>query len=78
MHRVKRSSSGLTYESTELLDQSQAWRLSWNVTGTVLAASGDGGIVKLFKSDFHGKWKCVSQIVGDSSGVAAATALQNQ
>ncbi|KAL7528963.1 hypothetical protein ACHAXR_002721 [Thalassiosira sp. AJA248-18] len=89
VHRVKRgrgvkqgdadnsgggSQSSLVYEGTEVLDQSQAWRCQWNVTGTVLASSGDGGMVKLWKSDFQGRWKCVSEIVGDTTGVAAATA----
>ncbi|KAL7547570.1 hypothetical protein ACHAWF_010864 [Thalassiosira exigua] len=90
VHRVKRgrgtkgdvdrngSQSSLTYEGTEVLDQSQAWRCKWNVTGTVLASSGDGGMVKLWKSDFQGRWKCVSEIVGDTTGVATATAFQNQ
>ena len=90
VHRVKRgkgnkgdNSEGgqslLVYEGTEVLDQSQAWRCQWNVTGTVLASSGDGGMVKLWKCDFQGRWKCVSEIVGDTSGVATATAaMQNQ
>ncbi|EED86731.1 predicted protein, partial [Thalassiosira pseudonana CCMP1335] len=73
VHRVKRgrgnkgdaegaSSSSLVYEGTEVLDRTQAWRIQWNVTGTVLASSGDGGVVKLWKSDFQGRWKCVSEI----------------
>ena len=88
VHRVKRgrgskqgdveSQSSLAYEGTEVLDQSQAWRCQWNVTGTVLASSGDGGMVKLWKSDFQGRWKCVSEIVGNTTGVAAATAFRNQ
>lgn len=57
--------SALVYEGTELLDQSQTWRCQWNVTGTVLSSSGDGGMVKLWKNDFQGRWKCVSEIVGD-------------
>eukprot|EP00581_Thalassiosira_minuscula_P033340 CAMPEP_0183787342 /NCGR_PEP_ID=MMETSP0739-20130205/67495_1 /TAXON_ID=385413 /ORGANISM="Thalassiosira miniscula, Strain CCMP1093" /LENGTH=229 /DNA_ID=CAMNT_0026031423 /DNA_START=32 /DNA_END=720 /DNA_ORIENTATION=+ len=81
VHRVKRGRGGkgdaaegsgsqlsLVYEGTEVLDQSQAWRCQWNVTGTVLASSGDGGMVKLWKSDFQGRWKCVSEIVGDTTG----------
>lgn len=90
VHRVRRGrgtkgdaaieggGTSLTYEGTEVLDRGRAWRCQWNVTGTVLASSGDGGVVKLWKSDFQGRWKCVSEIVGDASGVAAATALQNQ
>ena len=90
VHRVARGRGGkedsednesqpsLAYEKTDVLDQSVAWRCQWNVTGTVLASSGDGGIVKLWKSDFQGCWKCVSEIVGDTAGVAAAAAFKNQ
>lgn len=28
------------------------WRICWNVTGTVLASSGDDGCVRMFKSKF--------------------------
>ena len=89
VHRIKRgrgkgeeqsASSGasprLVYEGTVELDKSEVWRCQWNLTGTVLASSGDCGVVKLWKSDFQGRWKCVSEIVGDSSGLAAASALR--
>ena len=86
MHRIKRgggggeqsdgnsnSSGGLTYDGTAILDQGRTnWRCQWNVTGTVLASSGDGGAVMLWKNDFHGKWKCVSDIVGDTSSASSA------
>jgi len=42
-----------------------AWRCQWNVTGTVLASSGDGGIVQLWKADADGQFQCVSQVQGD-------------
>jgi len=73
---------GLAYEGTALLDQGRTnWRCQWNVTGTVLASSGDGGTVKLWKNDYQGRWKCVSEIVGDPAGVAAteaSSAVRNQ
>eukprot|EP00986_Skeletonema_menzelii_P010965 scaffold5488_cov157-Skeletonema_menzelii.AAC.2 len=93
VHRVKRgrggggkgegataaaSSSSLVYEGTEDLDRSEVWRCQWNLTGTVLASSGDCGVVKLWKSDFQGKFKCISEIVGDTTGMAAASAVRNQ
>lgn len=30
----------------------QVWRVSWNITGTILASSGDDGCVRLWKGDF--------------------------
>ena len=73
VHRLKRRMStetengdkgALELETSQILDTNGAevWRCAWNVTGTVLASSGDGGMVQLWKSDFNGNWKCVSQL----------------
>ncbi|KAL7470239.1 hypothetical protein ACHAXS_010484 [Conticribra weissflogii] len=85
VHRVKRGRGGgggeqqqqhvLTYEGSDVLDRTQTWRCQWNVTGTVLASSGDGGVVKLWKADFQGRWKCVSEIVGDGRAAASSEAI---
>ena len=48
-----------------------AWRCQWNVTGTVLACSGDRGMVEMWKSDFEGKFHCVSSIQGDMRQVVS-------
>jgi WD40 repeat protein len=71
--KLLRSSEGekLEYESTQTLEVSNAWRCQWNVTGTVLASSGDRGLVQLWKCDFEGNFKCVSKIQGDLAQVAA-------
>jgi nucleoporin SEH1 len=61
----------LELESTQTITLTNAWRCQWNVTGTVLAISGDRGSVELWKSDFDGNWKCLSKIQGDLSLVAA-------
>ena len=73
-----KSQLSLVYKGTEILDQSQAWGCQWNVNGTALVSSGDGGMVKLWKSDFQGCWKFVSEIVGDTTGIASANAFNNQ
>ena len=58
------AAAALEYESSEALDVGGAdmWRLGWNVTGTVLAASGDGGVVQLWKSDFAGNFCFVRDV----------------
>ncbi|KAL3925581.1 MAG: hypothetical protein SGILL_000304, partial [Bacillariaceae sp.] len=60
----------LELEATQTIPVSDAWRCQWNVTGTVLAVSGDRGSAKLFKADFEGTFNVVAKIQGDLSQVA--------
>lgn len=51
----------------------QAWRVQWNVTGTVLASSGDGGKVQLWKNTggtSANAFELVSEVHGDADGNA--------
>ncbi|XP_018021017.1 nucleoporin SEH1 [Hyalella azteca] len=41
---------------------SNVWRVSWNVTGTVVSASGDNGLVKIYKANYLDVWKCVGTL----------------
>ncbi|KAG8277699.1 Nucleoporin SEH1 [Homalodisca vitripennis] len=43
------------------------WRVCWNVTGTILASSGDDGCVRLWKCNHMNNWKCVSVLKGDGT-----------
>lgn len=47
--------------------QSQVWRLSWNITGTILASSGDDGFVRLWKGNYLDHWKCIATLRSDGS-----------
>jgi len=44
---------------------SSVWRVCWNITGTILASSGDDGCVKLWKANYMDNWKCVSTLRAD-------------
>lgn len=59
------SNEKLELTSTQVLPSHGSWKCQWNVTGTVLATSGDAGVVQLWKSNPQEEWKCVSQIHGD-------------
>ncbi|KAL3202006.1 hypothetical protein MRX96_012268 [Rhipicephalus microplus] len=48
---------------------SQAWRVSWNIIGTILASSGDDGCVRLWKANYMGIWKCIATLQGDGGVV---------
>eukprot|EP00594_Rhizosolenia_setigera_P007868 CAMPEP_0178968760 /NCGR_PEP_ID=MMETSP0789-20121207/18448_1 /TAXON_ID=3005 /ORGANISM="Rhizosolenia setigera, Strain CCMP 1694" /LENGTH=411 /DNA_ID=CAMNT_0020654755 /DNA_START=282 /DNA_END=1514 /DNA_ORIENTATION=+ len=76
----KKNSSFLEYASSQNLESSEeeVWRVAWNVTGTVLASSGDGGIVKLWKCDFkYDNWKCVSEVHGGQPSSAPFTSANS-
>jgi nucleoporin SEH1 len=40
----------------------QVWRVSWNVTGTILCSSGSDGVVLLWKSNYLGEWSLMSRV----------------
>lgn len=48
----------------------QVWQISWNITGTILAASSDDGVVRLWKANYLDKWKCIQVLKGDGSSVS--------
>lgn len=71
MAQAMAGTATLELESSQVLDagtSGEVWRVEWNVTGTVLACAGDGGVVRLWKSDFQGNWRCVSEVHGDTGG----------
>jgi len=45
------------------------WRVSWSITGTILAVSTDENKVSLFKETLEGKWEDVKQIDENTSSL---------
>ncbi|RXN05911.1 centrosomal protein of 192 kDa-like [Labeo rohita] len=73
--RKDSSSSAPTKFEVQVLAQfdshnSQVWRVSWNITSTILASSGDDGCVRLWKANYMDNWKCTGILKGDGSPVS--------
>lgn len=45
----------------------EVWRVEWNITGTILATSGDDGTVRLWKSTYQNEWQCLNVITGSGA-----------
>ena len=41
--------------------EQQVWRVSWNVSGSMLASTGDDGCTRVWKSDYNLQWKQIAQ-----------------
>mmetsp|Transcript_12233 Transcript_12233/g.16045 ORF Transcript_12233/g.16045 Transcript_12233/m.16045 type:complete len:330 (+) Transcript_12233:118-1107(+) len=68
VYKLRRSDgSSVEYEKMvlQVTSESEVWRVRWNVTGTVLASSGDDGKVQMWRSDYQGCWRCISEVKGN-------------
>lgn len=54
----------LSLEVTSVLEghTKEVWRLSWNVTGTILASAGSDGTIRFWKSDYNNKFQCMAEV----------------
>lgn len=42
--------------------EAPVWRVSWSLSGNVLAVSGADNKVSLWKENLRGEWECVKKI----------------
>uniref|UniRef100_A0A914UNS9 Nucleoporin SEH1 n=1 Tax=Plectus sambesii TaxID=2011161 RepID=A0A914UNS9_9BILA len=47
----------------------QVWRVSWNITGTVLSSAGSDGTIKVWKTNYMNSWKLVSSLRPHEQGI---------
>ncbi|KPP74554.1 nucleoporin seh1-like [Scleropages formosus] len=78
MRKETATSSGPTKFEVQIMAQfdhhnSQVWRVSWNITSTLLASSGDDGCVRLWKANYMDNWKCTGILKGDGSPVIGSS-----
>lgn len=45
----------------------QVWRVCWNITGTMLASSGDDGCVRIWRMNYMQSWKCAAVLKSEGS-----------
>ena len=45
----------------------EVWKVSWNLTGTILSSCGDDGLIRLYKANYANKFQCMSVISTDSN-----------
>lgn len=50
------------WKSTVLNFEAVLWRVSWSLSGNVLAVSGGDNKVSLWKENLKGEWDCVKTI----------------
>jgi WD40 repeat protein len=43
------------------------WRVTWNVTGTMLASSGDDGYLRMWRMNYQKGWKCICSFKPDAN-----------
>jgi len=51
-------------DQTRQVHEAEVWRVAWNITGTVLASTGDDGKAKLWECDSKGVWRCSVSLSG--------------
>ena len=70
VHTLQRNAGLISFAAgnTETIETpSPVWRIAWNVTGTVIAASAEDGSISLWRRNFAGKWNNIQNLPSDLS-----------
>lgn len=49
-------------------DSGEVWRVSWNVTGTILASAGSDGNIKFWKLAYKNEFQCMAVVSAEQRG----------
>ena len=41
---------------------SEVWRVSWNITGTILASAGNDGNIRFWKASYSNEFRCMAVV----------------
>lgn len=65
-HRAAENSDDLVFDISLLSafndHVGEVWKVSWNLTGTILSSCGDDGLIRLYKANYANKFQCMSVI----------------
>jgi len=80
IHRSPDEAEGLILKSAGTFTDhgNHAWHVSWNVTGTVLSATGDSGKLKIYRANYQDVWKCVSTLSSSFNGEQSGIGSEDQ
>ena len=59
--------SGGAWNQKEIMFSCVVWRVSWSVTGNILAVSGGDNQVTLWKESLLGEWTQIGQLSEDGN-----------
>ena len=62
-----RDAASRSWTTQEIVFGCALWRVSWSVTGNILAVSGSDNLVTLWKQNLLGKWEQLGQLADNMS-----------
>lgn len=57
--------------------QGEVWRVSWNLTGTILASAGDDGKVRFWKASYGDNFQCMAVVTAEQRADSDESAIED-